>query len=72
MRLGSIRVGDIVRVDDGMPYLAEVDDINTRALGDGIAFVGGLRVRPCHGNRALRSVKARDVVTHWKRMGRAS
>ena len=64
MRLGSVRAGDIVRVDDGMPYLAEV-------IGRGAAAERGydLRVMPLTGPRGVRGVRARQVVAHWRRVG---
>lgn len=57
MRLSSVRVGDIVRVNDGMPYFAEV--IGHEA--------SQLRVSPITGPRGVRSVKARQVVDHWRK-----
>lgn len=63
MRLGSIQPGDLVQVDDGLPYLAEVqmrEDEQPRTL----------LVRPCHGSRSIRTVKARVVVAHWRLMGK--
>jgi hypothetical protein len=58
MRTASIRPGDIVRVDDGMPYYALVDCRAGRALV----------VRPINGPPANpRHVKAGRVVGHWRR-----
>jgi hypothetical protein len=60
MRTASIRPGDIVRVDDGMPYLALVE------RREGRAFI----VRPINGPPANpRHVKARWVVGHWRKAG---
>ena len=57
MRLASIRPGDLVRVDDGLPYIAEV-------LGD---QGRGLRVLPVSGPRGGgRAVKAVEVIGHWR------
>jgi hypothetical protein len=57
MRTASIRPGEIVRVDDGMPYYALVDRCEGRAL-----------VRPINGPPANpRHVKAGRVVGHWRR-----
>jgi hypothetical protein len=52
MRLAGIRAGDIVRINDGLPYLAEV-------IGqDG----GRVQVAPITGPRGVRTVTSRDVV----------
>jgi hypothetical protein len=57
MRLDGIRAGDIVRVHDGLPYLAEV-------IGhDGAR----LRVTPITGPKGVRTVTSRDVVDHWRK-----
>jgi hypothetical protein len=56
MRLAGIRAGDIVRVHDGLPYLAEV-------IGQDAAR---LRVAPITGPRGVRTVTSRDVVEHWR------
>jgi hypothetical protein len=56
MRLTAIRPGDIVRVDDGLPYYAVVV-----ARGR-----GRLRVRMLGRNCAARDVRAAWVVDHWR------
>jgi hypothetical protein len=57
MRLAGIRAGDIVRVHDGLPYLAEV-------IGhDGPR----VRVTPITGPTGVRTVTSRDVVDHWRK-----
>ena len=57
MRLAAIRAGDIVRVNDGLPYLAEV-------IGQEGAR---LRVAPITGPRGVRTVTPRDVADHWRK-----
>jgi hypothetical protein len=57
MRLASIKPGDIVRIDDGLPYLAEV-------IGQDGARV---RVTPITGPRGVRTVTSREVVEHWRK-----
>jgi hypothetical protein len=57
VRLAGIRPGDIVRVHDGLPYLAEV-------IGHDGARV---RVAPITGPRGIRMVTSREVVEHWRR-----
>jgi hypothetical protein len=56
MRLNGIRPGDIVRVDDGLPYHALVVGKER----------GRLRVRPLGRALAPRTVKAAWVVEHWR------
>jgi hypothetical protein len=57
MRLARIKPGDIVRVHDGLPYLAEV-------IGqDGVR----VRIAPITGPKGLRTVTSRDVVDHWRK-----
>jgi hypothetical protein len=57
MRLASIKPGDIVRIDDGLPYLAEV-------IGhDGAR----MRVTPITGPKGVRTITSRDVVEHWRK-----
>jgi hypothetical protein len=56
MRLAGLRAGDIVRVHDGLPYLAEV-------IGQDGARV---RVAPITGPKGIRTVTSRDVVEHWR------
>jgi hypothetical protein len=62
MRLESIRAGDIVQIDDGLPYLAHVEQ--ARGVGGNRLIVVAL-----NGSHAMRTVKARDVVAHWRRTG---
>ena len=57
MRLAGIKPGDIVRVHDGLPYLAEV-------IGQDGARV---RVAPITGPRGVRTVISRDIVEHWRK-----
>jgi hypothetical protein len=61
MRLTSIRPGDIVLVDDGIPYHALVVDKER----------GRLRVRPLGRTLAPRTVKAAWVAAHWRASTRA-
>lgn len=68
MRLASVRPGDIVRVDDGMPYYGEV--IEVLSGGRALAQRAGVRVSPITGPRGVRGVSARQVVGHWRRVGR--
>jgi uncharacterized protein YbjT (DUF2867 family) len=57
MRLAGIKPGDIVRVDDGLAYLAEV-------VGhDGTR----VRVTPITGPKGVRTITSRDVVDHWRK-----
>ena len=56
MRLTNIRPGDIVLVDDGLPYHAMVVE-KQRAR---------LRVRPVARSLAPRTVKAAWIVDHWR------
>jgi len=64
MRLSDIRVGDLVEVDDGWLYLGEV--IEKLGPGQAMAQRAGLVVQACHGARAIRRIKARQVVRHWR------
>jgi hypothetical protein len=57
MRLTSIQLGDIVRVDDGLPYFAHVRERLPRQL----------RVTPLCGSFSPKPVKAREVVGHWRK-----
>jgi hypothetical protein len=57
MRLASIKPGDIVRVHDGLPYLAEV-------IGHDGARV---HVAPITRPRGVRTVTSRAVVDHWRK-----
>jgi hypothetical protein len=57
MRLAGIKPGDIVRVHDGLPYLAEV-------IGQDGARV---HVTPITGPRGVRTVTSRDVIEHWRK-----
>jgi hypothetical protein len=57
MRLASIKPGDIVRVHDGLPYLAEI-------IGhDGAR----LRVAPITGPKGVRTITSRDMIEHWRK-----
>ena len=57
MRLAGIKPGDIVRVNDGLPYLAEV-------IGqDGVR----VRVMPITGPRGVRTITSRMAVEHWRK-----
>jgi len=58
MRLAGIKPGDIVRVDDGLPYLAEVVD------RDG----SRVHVAPITGPRGVRTVTSHDVVDQWRKV----
>ena len=58
MRLAGIKPGDIVRVHDGLPYLAEV-------IGQDGARV---RVAPITGPRGVRTITSREVVEHWRKV----
>ena len=63
MKLSNIRTGDLVRIDDGLPYLARVEQDHG---------VGGvLIVVALNGSHAMRTVKARHVVAHCRRTGKA-
>ena len=57
MTLAGITPGDIVQVDDGMPYHGEVID---KAPG---ALTVRVLARPC----MVRTVKPREITTHWRR-----
>jgi hypothetical protein len=58
VRLAGVKPGDIVRVHDGLPYLAEV-------IGQEGARV---RVTPITGPKGVRTVTSRDVVDHWRKV----
>lgn len=58
VRLAGVKPGDIVRVHDGLPYLAEV-------IGQDGARV---HVAPITGPRGVRTVTSRDVVEHWRKV----
>lgn len=60
MRLVGIRPGAIVKIHDGLPYFAEVIDRDTASL----------RVSPITGPRGVRTVRARQVVDHWRHASR--
>lgn len=62
MRLTAIKPGDHVKVDDGLPYFAEVIELDA----------GQLRVSPITGPRGVRSVRARQVIEHWRKAQRRS
>ena len=55
MKLNHVHPGDIVRVDDGLPYHAVV-----------VARAGRLRVRMLGRACAPRTVRAASVVDHWR------
>jgi hypothetical protein len=56
MRLTHVHPGDIVRVDDGLPYYAVVLEHER----------GRLRVRMLGRAQAPRTVRAAWVVDHWR------
>lgn len=56
MRLAGIRAGDIVRVDDGLPFYALVIERAERRL----------IVNPITGPRGLRHASATQVTSHWR------
>lgn len=56
MRLSGIRDGDIVQVDDGLPYFAIVRGRDRRRL----------LVKPVAGKFTPKPVKASEVVGHWR------
>jgi hypothetical protein len=56
-RTTGVKPGDIVRVHDGLPYLAEV-------IGQDGARV---RAAPITGPRGVRTVTSRAVVEHWRK-----
>lgn len=60
MRLAGCRTGDLVKVDDGLPFYAEVLEPPAGRR---------VRVRPLHGSRHPRNVGTRDVVAHWRKAG---
>ena len=64
MRLSTVRVGDLVEVNDGWLYLGEV--IEKLGPGQTVAQRAALVVQACHGARAIRRVKAGQVVRHWR------
>jgi hypothetical protein len=57
VRLTTIRPGDVVLVDDGLPFYALVKDKQPARL----------RVQPICGHFNPRPVKASDVKVHWRR-----
>jgi hypothetical protein len=61
MRTASIRAGDIVRIDDGMPFYALVDHRHARALV--VRRMNGPPANPRH-------VEARWIVEHWRKVAR--
>ena len=57
MRLAGIKPGDLVRVHDGLPYLAEV-----------VGHDGGrVRVAPITGPSGVRTIPSRDVIEHSRK-----
>lgn len=57
MKLQGVHAGDLVLVDDGLQYYAEVLEVLNRELV----------VRPLYGNeRGRRRVKARRLERHWR------
>lgn len=57
MQLGSIRVGDVVRVDrKGRRFMALVTDKQDREL----------TVMPCDSRISYRSATSREVIGHWR------
>jgi hypothetical protein len=57
MQLNAVREGDIVRVNDGLPYLAIVTAKYPRRL----------TVSSLDGSFALRTVKAAWITAHWRK-----
>lgn len=57
MRLTGIHEGDIVRVDDGLPYHAIVRERERRQL----------LVEAIGRTGFVRTVKAVDITHHWRR-----
>ena len=58
MRLTGIKPGDLIEVDDGMPYIARVLDSPVRQR---------VRCQPVTFKSAPREARARDVTVHWRR-----
>ena len=56
MRLANIREGDIVEVNDGLPYLACARGRRRRRL----------LVEPVNGKFSPAPVRGADVVAHWR------
>jgi hypothetical protein len=59
VRLAGVRDGDIVRVSDGLPYLALVRGRRGRRL----------LVEPLAGSWNPAPIKSADVTAHWRRVG---
>jgi hypothetical protein len=59
VRLSGVREGDIVQVNDGLPYFAIVRGRCGRRL----------IVNPLAGRFLPAPVKATDVTAHWRRVG---
>jgi hypothetical protein len=57
VKLTSIKPGDVVLVDDGLPFYALVKDKQRGRLG----------VQPICGHFNPRPVKAMDIKGHWRR-----
>lgn len=66
MTLGSVKPGDIVRVDKrGRIFLAEVNE-RVAETGKRTRLV----VTPITSGITFREVSAAEVIGHWKRMSR--
>jgi hypothetical protein len=59
VRLAGVREGDIVRIDDGLSYLALVRGRRGRRL----------LVAPLNGRWNPAPIKAAAVTAHWRRAG---
>ena len=60
MRLTGIKPGDLIEVNDGLPFVARVLDAPARQR---------VRCQPITFKSSPREVGAREVVAHFKRMG---
>lgn len=58
MRLSGVKPGDLIEVNDGMPYVARVLDVPARQR---------VRVQPLTFRSMPREARARDVVAHYRR-----
>jgi len=60
MRISSVRVGDLVEVNDGWLYLGEV--IEKLGPGQTVAQRAALVVQACHGARAIRRDREAELI----------